>query len=489
MAELVLMPRQGNTVESCIILEWKVTEGEHIEKGSVLCTVETDKATIDVESDYAGSVLKILRQSDDDVPVLEPIAVIGDAGEDISSLLPEESSSEIRPTSGFHGTSATAGTSDASSDSDHTREQQEELRSSDAASPPSDGDASAAPRTEKPGSISPRANNLAAARGVDPGTLSGTGPGGRIIERDVLSRIGEGEPATPAAIEALLASGKTMPLQGSGIGGRVTTADLTDTVPTAGPTAASAPGSGAAASEDLPGKANAESPFTDTPVKSIRKVIAQRMRSSLAETAQLTLHTSAPADKLKAWRNLYKISGEAMGLHGITINDLVLFAVTRLLPLYPELNSHFLGDTIRTYRDVNLGIAVDTPRGLMVPVIHRANTRSLKTLSGEVKQLAAACREGTAPPDQLSGGTFTVTNLGAFGIERFTPVLNNPEVAILGVGTIDLKPVEDGDEVRFVPHIGLSLTIDHQAVDGAPGARFLKALSDALGNPETLAAL
>ena len=173
----------------------------------------------------------------------------------------------------------------------------------------------------------------------------------------------------------------------------------------------------------------------------------------------------------------------------MTINDLILLAVSRTLPQYPELNALFANETISLYKNVHLGVAVDTPRGLMVPVIQRANLLSLKQIAVESKRLASACLEGRITPDELSGGTFTVTNLGSLGIESFTPVLNPPQVGILGVGNIQLKPVEWEGEVRFIPHLHLSLTINHQVVDGAPAARFLQALAQGLAEIELLLAL
>jgi pyruvate dehydrogenase E2 component (dihydrolipoamide acetyltransferase) len=169
----------------------------------------------------------------------------------------------------------------------------------------------------------------------------------------------------------------------------------------------------------------------------------------------------------------------------ITVNDIILYAVSRVLPSYQYMNAHKTGDIYRTFEQVHLGMAVDTPRGLMVPVIRNANQLGLKQISAEAKRLAAACQNGSAKPDEISGSTFTVSNLGSFGITGFTPVLNAPEVAILGVCGIELKPVEcDDDECAFAfaPHIGFSLTINHQVVDGAPAARFLKALCQAVEN-------
>jgi pyruvate dehydrogenase E2 component (dihydrolipoamide acetyltransferase) len=168
---------------------------------------------------------------------------------------------------------------------------------------------------------------------------------------------------------------------------------------------------------------------------------------------------------------------------------LVLLAVARVLPRIPDLNARFTGEAVHRHKNVQLGMAVDTPRGLMVPVIRQANLLSLKQIGAEAKRLAAACLDRKITPDELSGGTFTVTNLGVFGIESFTPVLNPPEVAILGVGNIALKPVQTETGVEFAPHLNLSLTINHQVVDGAPAARFLQALAQGLADIDLLLAI
>ncbi len=168
----------------------------------------------------------------------------------------------------------------------------------------------------------------------------------------------------------------------------------------------------------------------------------------------------------------------------------MLYSVARTLPKHPTLNATFSGDTLRRYARVHLAFAVDTPKGLMVPVIRNADSLSLRDIALESGRLIKGCLEGGIRPDDLSGGTFTVTNLGALGIESFTPVLNAPQVAILGVCTIEAKPVMKGDagDVSFIPHLGLSLTIDHQIVDGAPGARFLEELKTAIANIDVLVA-
>jgi len=376
MATEVLMPRQGQSVESCIIIEWQVQEGDAVEEGQPVCDIETDKAAFEVEAPASGTVLGIFYPVDADVEVLKTIAVIGEPGEDISSLRPAD---------------------------------------------------------QEPGAsgASPRAKKRAAEKGVDTAGLTGSGPHGRVIERDVIA-------AQPASI------------------------------------------SPAALAADFPGNTK------EVPVKGVRKLIAERMHASLQNTAQLTHHASADARAVLAYRKQCKAAPEEAGLGGISINDFVMYATIRTLVEFPELNAHWLGDRIVQFENVHLGMAVDTERGLVVPVIRNANRMSLGQLSTAAGKLAQDCINGNIDPDALQGGTFTVTNLGALGIEAFTPVLNAPEVGILGVCAIQPKPVIIGTETGFVPHLGLSLTFDHCAVDGAPAARFLASLRDKLAGFESL---
>jgi len=454
MAQEIVMPKLGNTVESVIIVEWRKEIGDSIAVGEAICEVETDKATVEVEAETAGTLLAKLYDVDDDVPVLIPFAIVGEAGEDVSGML----------------TSA-APASDASAPAVSTAEPQPEAAPAVQVAPP----AAPLPAGSSPTGISPRARNLASSSGLQGLPAAGTGPGGRIIERDVQAALEGKAPLTPAAA----AAGGTAPPQGSGIGGRVLASDMG---------AAQTPGTGTAAAgssvpSDFPG------PMESFPVKGVRKLVAQRMHASLAETAQLTLNASTSAASLLSWRAAYKTSPEAFGLSKVSINDLIMFTVARLLRRYPDMNATFHGNEIKQYRHVHLGFAVDTPKGLMVPVLRFADQLTLSQLSAETHRLSGACRDGSINPDELSGGTFTITNLGSSGIESFTPVINTPEVAILGVNTIYNYPIETPEGIGIEKRMGLSLTIDHQAVDGAPGARFLKDLSALLGNLELAAAL
>jgi len=431
MATEVLMPRQGQSVESCIINEWQVSEGDTIAEGEIVCDIETDKATFEVEAPASGTVLGIFYPVESDVEVLKIIAVIGEPGEDISALRPADESPDAVATP--------------------------QAEAAEVVSPPPVASAQAQASSK---GASPRAKKLAADKGVDVSSLAGSGPHGRVIERDVLAV--QATAISPAAQAKAAAEGMQIPDIGSGIGGRVLSSDLTAVVPEQS--------ASAFASMGFPGN------VVEVPVKGVRKLIAERMFASLQNSAQLTHHTSVDARSMLGYRKKCKAAPEDTGVGGISINDVVLYATARTLVEFPEMNAHWLGDRIVQFENVHLGLAVDTPRGLVVPVIRYANLMSLKQISSETKRLATACIDGGIDPDYLSGGTFTVSNLGAMGIEGFTPVLNAPEVGILGVCNVQLKPVMNDTEVEFVPHMGLSLTFDHCAIDGAPAARFLSSL-------------
>ena len=424
MADQILMPKLGNSVETCLITEWLKSEGDSIAIGDVICTVETDKAAVDVEASAAGVLLKILYPEGEEVPVLKPIVIVGDAGEDISDVVTSVPGEDLLKTEPVPNLTASV---------------------PDVASITS-------------GAASPRARNLASAEGIDISLVPGTGPSGRIIERDILKADSGNAPASAAAIEKMLSSGGKRPAVGSGIGGRVVISDITSS------------------STGLNMELSAEGKQKEIPVKGVRKIISGLMLKSITTTAQLTLNSSANAENLLALRKRLKNSSEFPGLNRVSVNDLVMFAVVRTLKDYPELNAHFLEDKIVQYGNVNLGIAVDTDRGLMVPVVKNVQNLSLKEFASRNRTVYDRINENTILPDELTGATFTVTNLGSLGIESFTPVLNIPEVAILGVCNIQLKPVLKDGEVVHVSHIGLSLTFNHQALDGAPAARFLYSL-------------
>ena len=434
------MPRQGQSVESCIITSFNVKVGDKVNKDDVLFAYETDKSSFEEPAPEAGTVLAILREEGDDVPCLENVLVIGAEGEDISALVASAAPAEEAP----KAEAAPAVAVEA---------------------PKAEAPVAAAPAqaTEGVGSISPRARALAEKTGADLLKAVPTGPNGRIIERDVQALVDAGLTVSPAA-----KAGYNAPVEGSGLSGRVTLRDLN--APAEAPAAA-------------PAVAAAQAPeYEDVKLPNIRKVIARSMHDSLSTMAQLTLNASFDATALLELRATIKENGEKLGLANVTLNDMVLYAVSRVLPNHKDLNAHFLEDTMRYFNTVNLGVAVDTPRGLMVPTVFGAEKLTLNELARATKTVIKEAQGGTISPDKLRGGSFTVTNLGSLGIESFTPVINPPQTAILGVCAITRRiKDEDGEDVSY-PAMGLSLTFDHRALDGAPAAKFLKDLCFALEN-------
>ena len=449
MAIPVIMSRQGQSVESCIITKWNKKVGDTVAVGDILFTYETDKATFDEEAKDAGVLLAILHQEGDDVPCLENVCVIGAAGEDVSSF--------------------TAGAQEAPAEAPAPAA---EAAAPAAAQAPAPVQAAAA-AAQGDIKISPRARNYAEKTGVDYRFAVPTGAEGRIMERDVQLLREQGVMATGAAAAGYMASDKQ--LSGTGIGGRVSLADLA-----AGP----APAAAAAPAE----AAAPQAAYTDVKLTNIRKVISKSMMGSLQGMAQLTLNASFDATEILAYRKKMKENAEKLGLANITLNDIVLYAVSRTLLNHKALNAHLLDDTMRYFTDVNLGMAVDTERGLMVPTIFGCNKLSLNEIATATKSLASDCQKGSISPDKLSGGTFTVSNLGSLGIESFTPVINPPQTGILGVCTTVNRVREVGGVLKTYPCMTLSLTFDHRAIDGAPAAKFLKELCTNLENFSALLA-
>ena len=437
MATVVIMPRQGQSVESCVITSFNKKVGDTVEKGEVLFSYETDKSSFDETSPESGKILAIFREEGDDVPCLENVLVIGNDGEDFSAFIPKDS--EEAPAA------------------DAPAAPTEESKPAEAAAPAPE----AAPTsTQGIGSISPRARLLAEKTHADLLKAVPTGPNGRIIERDVQKLVDMGLTVSPAAKD-----GYTSAVEGSGISGKVVLGDLAAPV---------APAAEATAAPAAPVAA-----YEDVKLPNIRKVIAKSMHASLSTMAQLTLNTSFDATKLMA-------GAEKLGLANITLNDMVLFAVSRVILNHKDLNAHYLDDTMRYFNNVNLGIAVDTDRGLMVPTVFAAEKLTLNQLSKAAKSVITDAQSGNINPDLLKGASFTITNLGSLGIESFTPVINPPQTGILGVGTITKRIKEvNGEDVTY-PAMGLSLTFDHRALDGAPAAKFLKELCTALENFDIL---
>lgn len=413
MAIPVTMPRQGQSVESCIITSWLIKKGESVKTGDLLFSYETDKAAFDMESPAEGILLEIFYAEGEEVPVLTNVAVIGRPGENVESFKPDSQRVKSDPAAG-------------------TVVPGEEEKESVIIQPSSAQD----DRIK----ISPRARALAEKNRIDISALSGSGPGGRIVVTDIERVITGGSQAAP---------GKT-------------------------PAAVKTAGS------------EIKDNYTDQPLSNVRKLISAAMHSSLRNSAQLTHHMSADVRMLlNARSQVKKMLSEGKPQQDITLNDMVCSCVVKALGKFPEMNSHFLEDKIRTFRNINLGIAVDTPRGLMVPVVKNADQMDTSILSSELRKVSDACRKGNIDPELLksTAASFTVSNLGNYGVEIFTPVINLPQTGILGVCTITHRPADLGNGVMgFIPVMGLSLTYDHRAVDGGPATMFLREIKQQIEN-------
>lgn len=463
MAHVVIMPKQGQSVESCIVTEFKKKVGDKVAVGDVLFSYETDKASFDEDAKVEGSVLACFFNDNDEIPCLTNVMVIGEPGESFSEYAP--SGAGASSASGLEPTSPAA--EPASSVTDPVEVT--------AAKTPDASASSATDVLEVTGTVvanapvSPRARKLAAEKGVDTAQVAGTGPHGRIIERDIIAA--QGAPKSGLANAMMADGGLQAPAAGSGIGGMVKGSDLKVWKPTH--------------TENLAGEGEE---FKVEKMSNMRKLIAKSMYNSLQNTAQLTHMLGADARRVQALRKKAKKALEDGTIDAnITINDFVCYAVIKALRKFPKVNSHCLGDAMRIFNVVNLGCAVDTERGLMVPCVKHAEDLNIIGLSKALKKVAEDCKKGSINPDLLSaeGASFTVSNLGGFGVEWFTPVINVPQSAILGVGTIVPRPKDLGAGVyAFVPYLGLSLTYDHRALDGGEATRFLKQVAVEIENLE-----
>jgi len=436
MAIPVLMPRQGQSVETCILGEWVKKKGDAVKVGDILFSYETDKASFEEEAKADGILLDVFFAEGDEVPVLVNVAVIGAAGESVD---------EFRP-----GGQAAAPVAETDAPVEVVVEK---------ATVPEVKTVSEPSGKVK---ISPRAKNLAEKSGVAYLQLAGSGPEGRIIERDIEAAAQALPKLTPLAQEKAKAEGLKVGDTTTGLGGKAAAKDLISYNPVYG--------------DD----------FEVKKLTNMRKLIAKAMHTSLQNSAQLTHHMSADARTIMALRKKYKKALDAGQIaQNITINDLVCFAVIKALKKFPQVNTHFIGDSMRWFKKVHLGLAVDTDRGLMVPAIKNADDLSLEGLSGQMQVIAGQCRKGNVSPELLApeAATFTISNLGNYGVEMFTPVINIPQTAILGVCTIVPRPKDLGDGVYgFVPMMGLSLTYDHQALAGGEATLFLREIKEQIEN-------
>ena len=441
MAEIT-MPKLSDTMTEGTLVAWKKKAGDKVSSGDVIAEVETDKATMEMESFEDGVLAEIYIQEGQKVAVGEKIARVQGKGEAAAPAAPAEMPADKQPVPTAEKAAAKAGSDIA---------------------PAAAGGAQA---TETPAATdtvvpvgrikaSPLARKTATAQKVSLDALTGSGPGGRIIQRDVLAAApSSGEkPASPA--------------------------------PVAPPTPASMSQTPAA---PLPPVASAKKPGlpqkeTRVALSGMRKTIADRLLQSKTTIPHFYLHIEIDSEPLSRLRAEINAAGEKEGIK-ISVNDFILKAVAKALTLVPKVNASFAGDSVIEFSSVNLAVAVAVDDGLITPVIRGAEAKSLSEISLEVKDLATRARSKKLKPEEYQGGTFTVSNLGAYGIDRFDAIINPPQAAILSVGGILKKPVVNkAGEVVAGQRIDLGLSCDHRVVDGALGAQYLAELRRLLEAP------
>ena len=444
MASVIIMPKQGLLMEEGTITKWLVNEGEACTEGKPLFEMETDKLTITMDSTATGTLLKIIHGEGDVVPITQPIAIVGQPGEDISGLLggAEEAAPAAAPAEAAPAASAVH------------REPGERVFST------------------------PRARLRAEENGVAVADVAGSGPEGLVIERDVLGYVA-GKPAvTPLAANVAKAQGVDLSgIQGTGPNGKITTADLLGSAPAAAPAAeAAAPAASVQATRGT---------HTER-MSGMRKAISRNMLASKTTNAQTNHRISVDMTAAIALRNQYK----ALGIK-VSYNDIIVRACAKALTDMPIVNASVDGDNILYHDYVNVGTAVSVPGGLIVPVIKDADIIGLSGIAAQSAQLIEKARDGKLTDADYHGGTFTVSSLGMFDLDDFVAIINPPESAILAVGKIAKTPVvvtnaEGEDEIVIKSMCNLCLSYDHRIIDGAEGAKFLQKVKNYLQNPVLL---
>jgi pyruvate dehydrogenase E2 component (dihydrolipoamide acetyltransferase) len=453
VATKIIMPQGGQHVEEGRVVKWLKAEGDAVKKGEVVCEVETEKVVLEVEAPADGVLLKIVVAAGEKVAVFATIGIIGAPGEqvDLSKFgAKEKEKTDV--------------------DIAEIRKRLTEKQA----------------RGEAGAKASARAKRVAAEKGVDLSALQGSGPGGRIVEKDVLRAaekiamppeevMGDRRRISPVAKRMAEEKGLDVAsVQGTGPMGRITKEDLLRTLKEKSREKETTPGALKQVKEIMP-------------IRGIRQVIFERMHQSLQHSAQLTLTMEVDARELGRFRNTLLDSLKNQGIR-ISYNAILVKIIARALEEHPKMNASVVKDEIWLWDSVNVGVAVDADQGLIVPVVRDANKKSLILIQKDINDKVERAKSKKLVPDDLQGGTFTLTGLGFLDIEAFTPILNPPEVGILGVGRIIEKPVVENGEIKVGQRMSLSLTLDHRVIDGADGARFLKTVRSYIENPSLLQA-
>ncbi len=428
------MPKWGLTMKQGKITKWFKEEGDSVQQGEDLFEVETEKITNKVEATDSGILFQIVVPAGTTVPVGSIVAVIAEPGEQPERIEGVQMGEVV-----------------------------------EAAAPSASGRAASRPeraREKKFVPATPAARRLARELELNLSFIPGTGPGGRITESDVSKYHEEGPPPpkiTPLAKEMARQAGLDVSsIAGTGEGGKITKQDV---------------------ERAMEARAEEAGPVQSIPFTGMRKAIAENMHGSLQNTAQLTLFSEVDMTEMEGFLASIREEHKNDETVRVSYNDIIILITSRVLKRFPTMNSTLVGEEILIHDVVNMGIAVALPEGLIVPVLHEAHEKGLLEIAKEARDLARKAREGTLSVDEVTGGTFTLTNLSMFEVDGFTPILRPPETGILGVGRVKKKPAVYEGEISIRPMMFLSLTFDHRVVDGAPAAEFLQFLARSLEEP------
>jgi pyruvate dehydrogenase E2 component (dihydrolipoamide acetyltransferase) len=520
MAQIIGLPKLSPTMEEGVLVRWTKKEGDKVSPGDLVAEVETDKANMDFNIEDEGVLLKLLVKEGDTVKLGAPVAILGKAGEDITALVEQARASgaasaaapapakpaaavdkpaaaEARPGKGPEDSANAPAAKRAPREA--TRSEQDQggkaavrpaapasgsapARPAAASSRPAAAPAAAAASSPAPAAAparqpaggrllaSPLAKTLAIELGIDLRQVTGTGPGGRIVERDVRAAAdagtsnGHGEAPARSADGAAAQDGET-----------------------AEPEAAqpAAPSQALAVRARAPSPQDTDADWTDLPASNMRKRIAARLTEAKRDVPHFYLMRDLDAAALLAYRQRLN---DLLGDRGkVSVNDLVIKAVALALRRMPECNASWEGDAIRQFHRVHIGVAVAIPDGLVTPVVRDADGKGIGAIAAEVKDFAERARKRALKAHEITGSTFSVSNLGMFGIERFTAILNPPEAGILAVGTVRDVPVVDHDKVVPGKRMTVTMSCDHRVIDGATGARWLQIVAELIEKPDSLA--
>lgn len=442
----VRMPKMGQSVEEAPIVQWLKSEGDSVQEGEPLFTIQTDKAEVECEAPASGVLRKILLEPNVEVPVLTVIALIGDADEPLPDMAQYGSAG---------GAPAPAAAAPVTG----------EVKPAVAAAPVA---AAAGPAGTAP--VSPRARKKAEALGVDASRLTGSGVGGRVMEKDVVAApAGADVRATPVAKRIAAQTGVNLEaVAGSGPRGKV----MKDDVLRAQEVPAAAQGAEIRTAE----RAEARTTYSDavkrTALTPMRRIIAQRMSQSKYSAPHYYVTFEVDMTAVKAFREKLPFK--------VSYNDIFLFGTIKAIREFPNVNARWAGDAIEEVADINLGVAVALPSGLVVPVIKQAQNLSLEGIARTAKSLAERAKTNKLLPDDYTGNTFTVSNMGVFGVDNFTAIINQPDSAIIAVGAITDRVVAYNGGIHVRPIMKMTISSDHRVIDGAVAAQFMGRLKQIL---------